>query len=138
MKVSAKIDYACRALLELTLHWPNQQPLSIEVISQRQRIPLAFLIQILIDLKRIGYVKSMRGKNGGYRLAQAPREVKLSDVVGHLQATETIPSDEHNNSILSSIWKEINQSLVKTMDQFNFEDIGNRKRGSDNTFTFQI
>lgn len=138
MKISAKIDYACRALLELSLHWPNREPLPIDAIAQRQQIPITFLIQILIDLKRIGYVESIRGKNGGYRLAQTPREIKLSDVVGRLQAAEAIPRDENNNPIFSSIWKEINQSLVKTMDQFNFEDIGNRKRGADNTFTFQI
>ena len=137
MKISAKIDYACRALLELSLHWPNQGPLQVETIAGRQKIPVKFLTQILIYLKQGGYVESVRGKNGGYLLRKLPREIKLNDIMENFQDTNN-SRDEKSNPIFNPIWREVNQEFLKAMDKFNFEDICNRKRQSDNTLTFQI
>jgi len=137
MKISAKIDYACRALLELSLHWPNQGPLQVETIAGRQKIPVKFLTQILIYLKQAGYVESVRGKNGGYLLRKLPREIKLNDIMENFQDTNN-SRDEKSNPIFNPIWREVNQEFLKAMDKFNFEDICNRKRQSDNTLTFQI
>ena len=137
MKISAKIDYACRALLELSLHWPNPEPLQVEQISRRQRVPVKFLTQILIYLKQAGYVESVRGKNGGYLLRKLPREIKLNDIMENFQDTNN-SRDEKSNPIFNPIWREVNQEFLKAMDKFNFEDICNRKRQSDNTLTFQI
>ena len=81
MKISAKIDYACRALLELALHWPNSTPMQVAAIAKRQRIPMNFLVHILITLKELGYVDSVRGKNGGYVLVKHPQDVRLSAVI---------------------------------------------------------
>ena|SRR3989338_9097901 len=137
MKISAKIDYACRALLELSLHWPSQEPLQVEQIAQRQRVPVTFLTQILIHLKQIGYVESVRGKNGGYLLRKSPREIKLNDIMENFQDANK-SRDEKSNPIFNPIWREVNQEFLKTMEKFNFEDISNRKREVDNTPTFQI
>jgi|SRR3989338_2060270 len=137
MKISAKIDYACRALLELSLHWPNPEPLQVEQIARRQRVPVKFLTQILIYLKQAGYVESVRGKNGGYLLRKLPREIKLNDIMENFQDTNN-SRDEKSNPIFNPIWREVNQEFLKAMDKFNFEDICNRKRQSDNTLTFQI
>ena len=137
MKISAKIDYACRALLELSLHWPNQEPLQVEQIAQRQRIPVKFLTQILIHLKQVGYVESVRGKKGGYLLRKLPREIKLNNIMEKFQDANN-SRDEKSNPIFSPIWREVNQEFLKTMEKFNFEDICNRKREVDNTPTFQI
>jgi Rrf2 family protein len=70
MKLSAKSDYALRAILELSLHWPKNEPLSLTTIAKRQQIPLKFLSHILLHLKDIGLVHSLRGKEGGYLLAK--------------------------------------------------------------------
>ena len=137
MKISAKIDYACRALLELSLHWPNQEPLQVEQIAQRQRIPVKFLTQILIHLKQVGYVESVRGKKGGYLLRKLPREIKLNNIMEKFQDANN-SRDEKSNPIFNPIWREVNQEFLKTMEKFNFEDICNRKREVDNTPTFQI
>ncbi|MBI5150832.1 MAG: Rrf2 family transcriptional regulator [Candidatus Omnitrophica bacterium] len=137
MKISAKIDYACRALLELSLHWPNPEPLQVEQIAQRQQVPVKFLTQILIHLKQIGYVESVRGKNGGYLLRKSPREIKLNDMMENFQDANN-SRDEKSSPIFSPIWREVNQEFLKAMDKFNFEDISNRKREVDSTPTFQI
>ena len=138
MKISARIDYACRALLELALHWPNHDPLSIETIALRQQIPTKFLTQILVDLKRIGCVASVRGKNGGYRLAKAPDTIRLNAVIEGFSGNETQQRGEKENSFFAPIWKEIDRAHQETMAKFSLEDICNRKRGADNSLTFQI
>lgn len=137
MKISAKIDYACRALMELSLHWPNHEPLQVEAIAKRQKIPLNFLTQILLHLKQIGYVESIRGKNGGYLLRKTPREIKLSDIIENFNETND-RGDEESNPIFSCIWREVQEEFLKTMDKINFEDICNRQRRLQNAPTFQI
>lgn len=138
MKISAKTDYACRALLELSLHWPNPEPLQVEIIAGRQNIPLRFLPQILIHLKQIGYVESMRGKKGGYLLRKMPREIKLSDIMENLNDIAGTPQNGKNDSVFNPIWQEVGEEFLRAMDKFNFEDICNRKRQLDETPTFQI
>ena len=79
MRLSAKADYALRACLELaTLDEGNAKG---EAIARAQAIPLRFLEQILLDLRHAGLVASQRGAEGGYRLARAPDEIPLADVI---------------------------------------------------------
>jgi len=142
MKISAKIDYACKALLELSLHWPNTSPLQINTIAKRQNIPVKFLTHILINLKQLGLVQSVRGKLGGYRLIKEPKAIKLSELVGNFDGTisqalqgQNNPSQRH---VLSSVWREIDAVVLKAMDNINFETICNRKRSKDNVVMFEI
>ncbi len=80
MKFSKKSEYGLRALLELTLHY-NQRLLRRHEIGKRQRIPVEFLEQILLALKRAGLVASHRGVRGGYALIKPPREVTVGNVI---------------------------------------------------------
>ena len=139
MQISAKTDYACRALVELALHWPNQEPLQINTISERQRIPVKFLTQILIALKQMGYTQSLRGKKGGYLLAVKPAEIKLMDLLSRLgsrdfRLTEEVKSDD----VMTSIWNEINKSIAQKLETITMETIANRKKQSDKTVSFEI
>lgn len=72
MRVSSKGDYACRALLSLTLHQGEPGPTSVRDIAERTAIPQPYLEQILLVLKGAGLVKSKRGVGGGYVLAKSP------------------------------------------------------------------
>jgi Rrf2 family transcriptional regulator, cysteine metabolism repressor len=142
MRISAKIDYGCRALLELALHWPISTPLQINTISKRQNIPIKFLTQILINLKQLGYVQSLRGKKGGYLLAKAPQEINLSDLITNFgsigySVAENRKSNKDNH-IISQIWQEIDTMVLRETGKINFEIICNRQRSSDNVFMFQI
>lgn len=80
MRVSAKSDYALRALIELASR-KDGVPLSAEEIGRRQDIPHGFLQAILADLRRAEVVSSVRGQNGGWRLARAAAEVTVADVI---------------------------------------------------------
>ena len=66
MKVSAKTDYACLAMLELAAHYGSKEPLRIRTIADEHGIPSRFLVQILLQLKGAGFVASTRGAAGGY------------------------------------------------------------------------
>jgi Rrf2 family protein len=79
MRVSAKVDYALRAALELAA--AGEGPVKGERISQAQGIPLKFLENILLELKHKGLVQSQRGVEGGYWLARAPEEITVADVI---------------------------------------------------------
>ena len=80
MKFSKKSEYGLRALLELTAHF-NRRLVQRQEIGRRQRIPVEFLEQILLALKRAGLVASQRGVRGGYALIRKPEEVTLGQVI---------------------------------------------------------
>ena len=80
MRISAKVDYAVRAMCEIAAHRADV-PLKAEQIASAQEIPLSFLENILVDLRRAGFVRSLRGQVGGYRMAKPAAEVTIADVI---------------------------------------------------------
>ncbi|MEU9335754.1 Rrf2 family transcriptional regulator [Streptomyces sp. NPDC048290] len=80
MRISARADYAVRAVLELAVR-TGGAPVKAETIAAAQDIPHKFLEGILGDLRRGGVVESRRGGGGGYRLARAATEITVADVI---------------------------------------------------------
>lgn len=80
MRVTARSDYAIRALLEIAAA-PAGTPLRADAIARGQRIPLKFLENLLTDLRRARLVTSQRGTAGGYRLARPAAEIHLAEVI---------------------------------------------------------
>jgi Rrf2 family protein len=80
MRVSAKVDYAVRAGVELAAA-ADGSPVKGERIAQSQQIPFKFLENILLELKHAGLVQSQRGAEGGYWLGRPPDEISLADVI---------------------------------------------------------
>lgn len=112
MKLSAKAEYGCVALLELARADRTGQPVRIRSISASQGIPERFLVQILLVLKSAGLVESTRGASGGYRLSREPAEITVLDVVeavdGRLgpSRTEGGPGSHPAARALAGIWRE--------------------------------
>jgi Rrf2 family protein len=79
MRISARADYAIRALVELAED--SGQPLTCEAIASSQEIPYRFLKAVFRDLRRTGLVRSQRGCEGGYWLGRDPHTITLADVV---------------------------------------------------------
>jgi len=79
-----KTDYGVRAILDLAQRY-GHGPVSSGEIAARQRIPAAFLDQVLLALRRAGLIQSVRGPHGGHLLAHAPGEVTLAAAVGALE-----------------------------------------------------
>ena len=132
MKISAKTHYACRALLDLALHWPKTTPLPIRIIAGHRQIPMKFLPHILIQLKQLGYVDSTRGNKGGYILIKPPKEIKLSEIVKSFAEIQLGPSKAMERSkkvdVLESIWREADEVLLNFMGSIDLEDISKREQ----------
>lgn len=140
MRISARCDYACKALLELALHWPNKGSLTIHTISEKQNIPVKYLVHILIQLKRMGLVESLRGKQGGYRLAKPPNRISLGEVIREvggplLPVANSVTKEE---SVFAVIWREVEGAMAKVLDKMTFEDISNREQGMKGAIVYQI
>lgn len=140
MRISARCDYACKAILELSLHWPSKDPLHIQDISRRQNVPIRYLIQILIQLKRLGLVKSARGKEGGYNLSCRPDKITLSRVIRQTAGPLLPVADSvaKNDSAFSAIWKEVEGVMAEILDKITFEDIINKVKGAQALINYQI
>lgn len=81
MRISAKTDYALRAMLELATSPQDAAPVRADDVATAQEIPSAFLQSILQALRNAGLVESRRGQVGGYRLARPAQQITLADVV---------------------------------------------------------
>lgn len=78
--LSKKAQYAFRALTHLVEKY-DQGPVLISEISRKKKIPLKFLENILLELKKAGYLESKKGKGGGYYLNQPPSKVKVANII---------------------------------------------------------
>lgn len=147
MRISARCDYACKALLELSLHWPKEEPLSIQAMSKKQDIPVKYLLQIMNQLKRMGLVESTRGTQGGYVLARPPRRISLGEVARSMGGPLLAAADGEGagrrrrgggDPVINAIWKDAEQAVAKILDETNFEDIAARARKMKSAIVYQI
>lgn len=81
MNLSKRCGYGYFAVLELAGHCHSGEPLRIESIATRRRIPEKFLVHVLLQLKRAGIVRSIRGAKGGYLLGRPPESISLLDII---------------------------------------------------------
>jgi Rrf2 family protein len=131
VRVSAKTDYAVRALLELAVG--GEGPVKAERLAQAQEIPLKFLENILTDLRHAGIVRAQRGAEGGYWLARDPAEVTLGEVIravdGPLASVRgEAPEDvdyEGAARNLRVVWVALRASMRSVVDEVTLEDVVN-------------
>jgi Rrf2 family protein len=85
VKLSVKVDYACRVLVQLARVRGREELAHIEELAKIEAVPATYLVQILGELRNGGLVTSRRGKQGGYALARPPAEITLFDVVALIE-----------------------------------------------------
>ncbi len=103
MKLSAKTEYACLAMLQLAAEYAANEPLQIRRIAEVHGIPSRFLVQILLQLKNASFVTSTRGAAGGYRLARPPAEITLAEVIEVMEGDERPTSSAVKNTPLVAV-----------------------------------
>jgi Rrf2 family protein len=129
MRVTAKVDYAVRALLELAV--AQDGPLKGERIAQAQAIPLKFLENILIDLRHANIVRAQRGAEGGYWLARPANEITIGEVIraveGPLASVRGEPPEDMSYSgpaeHLRTVWVAVRASLRAVVDELTLADV---------------
>ena len=130
MRISAKADYAVRAVLELAAVPPGAS-LSAREIAAAQEIPQNFLENILTELRRAGIVRSRRGADGGYQLARPAADVTVADVLraveGPLAAVQGVRPDQleypHAAERLPEVWVALRSSLRDVLEHVTLADI---------------
>ncbi|MGD9960057.1 RrF2 family transcriptional regulator [Nocardioides sp.] len=134
MRVSAKSDYALRALIEMAGR-TDGVPVSAEELGRLQGIPHGFLQAILADLRRAGVVVSQRGQSGGWRLNREPEEVSVADVIravdGPLVSVYGLrpESVSYNESaaVLQHVWIAARSSLRDVFEQVTLRQMADGK-----------
>ena len=122
MKVSAKAEYACLAVLALARQAPDAPPLRIREISGEYGIPERYLVQILLQLKGAGLVASTRGALGGYRLARPASSISLGEILGVIDGPDTTALDaagakRPTASVLASVWESVRAAEHAVLDR---------------------
>jgi Rrf2 family protein len=119
MKVSAKAEYACLAVIALARHRSEQAPIRIREIAGLYGIPERYLVQILLQLKGAGLVYSSRGAGGGYRLARPADQISLAEVLSAIDGPgEPLrEAQEPAAQALTSVWEQLRASEQAVLNQ---------------------
>src|SRR5512137_2217328 len=132
MRLSTKGEYASRGMLELSRRYADG-PVHSRDISKAQEIPQHFLEQILLLLKRAGYLKSRKGQKGGYALARPPAEINVAEVIRvmdgplapidcvSVMAREQCPMEKTCG--LRWLWKDVRDAVAEILERTTFADL---------------
>lgn len=125
MNVSSRCEYGCRAVLELAGRWELESPMTAETIAERRAMPEKFLVHILLQLKRAGLVRSVRGARGGYLLARAPEEISLLDIVRAIDGPvlKPLPARDSGSEGMASAWGHVARELEKVLNSVTVRSI---------------
>jgi len=133
MKLSVRSEYACLALIELARRYESGRLCTAGDIAQRQAIPRKFLEQILLTLKNARYVRSVRGKDGGYRLARPPAGITVAEIIrlmdGALAPVASVSTYFHDhtplerNRKLLAVMRRIRDYISDTLERLTFADL---------------
>ena len=135
MRVSAKTEYACIAMLELAAQYGSNEPVRIRRIAERHDVPPRFLVQILLQLKGAGLVASVRGAAGGYHLVKPPQEVSLRQVMEVIEGspeenvqTSSASPDSPAVKVLMQAWQEVSEVQRKMLESISLADLLQRAK----------
>jgi Rrf2 family protein len=125
MNISSRCDYAVRAVVELARRAQSDTPHTATAIAQEQNIPEKYLVHILLQLKRGGIVRSVRGAHGGYLLAQPPRAISLLDVVTAVEGPilEPLPGVDSASGEVVTAWRKVARALSESLAAISIQSI---------------
>jgi Rrf2 family protein len=131
MRISTKGDYGVRALIELSHHYGEGTVQSAQ-IAARQRVPEPYLDQLLTTLRKAGFIRSVRGPQGGHALVKAPDEIKLSDVIRSLEGSLSPVSHLHDEGYqcraAHEVWHQVEEATAEILDSVTIADLAARER----------
>jgi len=125
MNISARCEYACRALVELGSRFAAQQTVTSQEIAERRHIPEKYLVHILLQLKRAGLVRSVRGSQGGYLLGRAPDEVRLLDIVEAIDGAvlDPLPVEDNGAEVLRPAWAQVAEGIREVLASMTLSNL---------------
>jgi Rrf2 family protein len=125
MRISVKGEHALKAIFDLAFHSPDE-PVKIEGISKRQRIPRKFLESILAGLKPGGLVESRRGAAGGYLLARPADAITVGEVLRFVEgprASKPPSGRRKSETPFAEMWSKVDQAVSSIVDHTTFAEL---------------
>lgn len=133
MHVSSRCEYACRAVIELARHGLNESPLTATTIAERRSIPEKYLVHILLQLKRSGIVRSVRGAQGGYLLARSADTITLYDLISAIDGPilDPLPISGAGSDEFIPAWREVAAEIGKVLRSVDIQSVLERSAKAD-------
>lgn len=131
MQISARTDYALKALCHLAVLDPPDSAAKAEEIAAAQSVPRSFLDGILLDLRRAGLVESRRGPGGGHRLARPPYSITLADVVRVMEGPLAVVHGSRPEELtyegpagsLRDVWVALRAAVREVLESTTLEQV---------------
>jgi Rrf2 family protein len=150
MRISAKVEDACLAMLELAAQYELGQPVRVKDIADTHGMPQRFLVQTLIQLKGAGLVQSVRGASGGYQLAKRPEEISLANIINAIDRTSLAPvrrtSPKRSGGVapvntpayqaLNSVWRDVHAAELRLLNATTLAEL--HRRTQQDMLSYQI
>jgi Rrf2 family protein len=138
MRISTKGDYGIRALIELCHRIGEARPIQSAEIAARQKIPESYLEQLLTTLRRAGFIRSVRGPQGGHALVREPHGLKVSEVIEALEGSimpidcldEASPCTRNGGCAQRQMWAEVRDAILAVLDNTTIADLAERERAA--------
>ncbi len=146
MKITYRGDYALKAVLALSRRY-SDEPVTIHEIAKDIDAPIKFLEQVLLDLKKGGFVESRRGKIGGYLLSRAPGKITLGEVVRFMDGPiEPIACVKEGYAqcgdlykcVFRRVWQDVSRATSEIIDNITFEQLASQVSTSDQALAYAI
>lgn len=149
MKISTKGRYGLRAMVDLAVN-SSEEHTALYSIAERQNISENYLEQVFSVLRKAGLVKSIKGAQGGYILAESPSKIKVGTILRALEGNLSIVDEETEDRSASTksiqyciklnVWDKINQHINEVVDSMTLEDLANeyKKLNGSNALMFYI
>ena len=137
MKISAKARYGLRILIDIAINETPERPRLMKEICEAESLSEKFTSRLVIPLREKGMIRSLRGKQGGFRLAKSPADITLLDVIETLQGPISLLDclDESSTCTRSAkcptrlIWNDANSAIKNTLRAITLESILGRLSG---------
>jgi Rrf2 family cysteine metabolism transcriptional repressor len=126
MKISQKLEYACRALAQMARRDDGRTLTRLDEIAQREAISANFLVQILNDLRRAGLVDSRRGKAGGYLLGRPAKEITLRQIVMAVDPALlqfSVSTEGESGAGVRAAWQRVSTAVSESLNQIVLQDM---------------
>lgn len=126
MRISQKLEYACRALAQLAKRYDGRTITRLEELAQREAVSANFLVQILNDLRRGGLVASRRGKAGGYMLAKPPTTINLAEIADAVDPSllpNSVGADGESGPAIREAWELIARNLRRELEAVTLDQL---------------
>ncbi len=146
MKISYKGDYALKAMLDLALHY-DKDLLTNSDLAKHIDAPIKFLEQVLVELKKGGFVQSRRGNIGGYKLSREPSNIILGDIVRYIDGPiEPIAclKDKYSdcadikNCVFKKIWERVHTATTDIIDHISLKQLVDEVHQSQRIISYSI